>query len=175
MFLPCIDGHYDKSIWGGDWLYPLIQANRTAQNPSETISFWPLADAHAAGPPQKCVLSGIYVQQWSQVAQRMAEQGSNSHPFTGKVTLSSFWSDFNTRPMDYFRRIPDSTPVLWIMATEDVVCGPLEWTKGVFEKEFKGSNKEVLVLEGEHLPQYFDPGFGKSVEGMLDFLRRYAK
>lgn len=29
--------------------------------------------------------------------------------------------------------------------------------------------KEICVLEGERLPQSFDPGFGKGVEAMLGF------
>jgi uncharacterized protein len=163
MFLPCIDGDYDKNLWG-DKLWETVQQNRTQRNAKETLQFWPLTDG-------KAVLSGDYVREWSTVAQKMAEQGQSRGAFTGRLTLSSVWSDFNCRPMDFFDRIT-ATPILWTMATQDIVCGPLEFTKGVYDK-LKGP-KEVCILEGEHLPNYFDPGFGKSVEAMISFLQKYA-
>lgn len=108
----------------------------------ESVTFWPLTDDEAAGKGAS-VLSGNYVRDWSIIGQNMAEQGRNSNPFTGRPTLASFWSDSNCRPMDLFDRI--ETPVLWAMATNNVVCGPLDFTKGVYEK-LKGPRK-VYVLE----------------------------
>lgn len=169
MFLPCIDGKYDQGLWG-DRLWEAVQRNRTQQNPTESIRFWPLTDEDAVGKGGS-VLSGDYVRDWSVVGQKMAEQGQNRSAFTGRLTYSSFWSDFNCRPMDFFDRIT-ATPILWTMATQDIVCGPLDFTKGVYDK-LKGP-KELCILEGEHLPQYFDPGFGKSVEAMISFLQKYA-
>ena len=58
------------------------------------------------------------------------------------------------------------------MATDDIVCGALEFTKEAYGT-LQGP-KEICVLEGEHLPQYFDPGFPKSVKAMLDFLGKYT-
>jgi hypothetical protein len=169
MFLPCIDGAWDRSRWG-DWIYEAAKRNRYRE-PSidpKVVKFWPLTDDEAAGKASS-VLSGEYVREWSECARKMAAQGDNT--FTGQLTARSFWSDFNTRPLDYFDRIAP-TPVLWTMATEDVVCGPLEWTKSEYGK-LKGP-KDLCVLEGEHLPQYFDPGFPKSVDAMLAFLKKYA-
>jgi uncharacterized protein len=171
MFLPCIDGAWDKSRWG-DWLWDLVQRHRFQQSSldSKVVGFWPLTDAEAAGNGGS-VLSGDYVRDWSVVGQKMAEQGGNNSPFTGRLDLSSFWSDFNCRPSDFLDRI-SPTPVLWTMATQDVVCGPLDFTKGAYDK-LQGP-KEICILDGEHLPQYFDPGFPKSVDAMLSFLRKYA-
>ena len=133
MFLPCIDGQWDRNHWG-DWLWEAVQRNRFLQPSSrvETVGFWPLGDNEAAGTGDS-VLSGDYVRDWSIVGLKMAEQGGNKTPFTGKLTLSSFWSDFNCRPLDFFDRIAP-TPVLWTMATKDVVCGPLEFTRAMYEK-----------------------------------------
>lgn len=170
MFLSCIDGQHDKGLWG-EPLWEAVQRDRHESTVLQkmSIKFWPLTDDDAAGKSDS-VLSGEYVRQWAVVAQEMSEQGGNK-PFTGHLTLSSFWSDFNCRPMDIFDRIAP-TPILWIMATQDIVCGPLEFTMGAFDK-LQGP-KEVCILEGEHLPQYFDPGFAKSVGAMVSFLRKYA-
>jgi len=97
----------------------------------------------------------------STVAQKLAEQGGNK-PSTGSLTLSSFWSDFNCRPVGVFNRMA-TTPVLWTMATQDIVYGLLEFTKGVYDK-LEGP-KEICILEGEHLPQYYEPGFARSADG----------
>jgi hypothetical protein len=132
------------------------------------LQFWPLTDDEAAGKGDS-VLSGNYVRDWSIVAQKMAEQGGNMS-FTGRLTLASFWEDFKTRSSDYFGAV--TTPVLWVMATDDVVCGPLEFTKGWYDK-LQGP-KEICILDGEHLAQYFGTGFPKSVEAMLALLQKYA-
>ena len=71
---------------------------------------------------------------------------------------------------NFFDKI--TAPTLWIMATEDVVCGPLEFTKHWYEK--LACPKSLCVLEGEHLAQYFDPGFPKGLTAMLDFVRKHA-
>ena len=105
---------------------------------------------------------------WSVVAQKMAEQGGN---FSGRLTLASFWEDFHTRPCDFFGAI--TAPILWVMATEDVVCGPLDFTKEWYEK--LPCPTQICILEGEHLAQYFDTVFPKSVEAILAFLEKYAK
>jgi hypothetical protein len=167
MYLPCIDGAWDKSRWGQQ-TWEAAQRDRYSHQDTEYLQFWPLTAEHAAGSGGS-VLSGDYVHQWSVVAQQMARQGGND-TFDGRLTLSSFWSDFHTRPTDYFDKI--TGPVLWVMATEDVVCGPLEFTKGWYGN-LKGE-KEICVLEGEHLPQYFDAGFAKGVEAMLKFLGKHA-
>lgn len=170
MFLPCTDGQYDKGLWG-ERLWEAVQTDRHELPIQQRMSirFWPLTDEDAAGKSDS-VLSGEYVRQWAVVAQKMAEQGGNKS-FTGHLTLSSFWSDFNCRPMDFFDRIAP-TPILWIMATQDIVCGPLEFTRKIFDK-LQGP-KEIHILEGEHLPQYFDPGFAKSVGATISFLHKYA-
>jgi uncharacterized protein len=170
MFLPCIDGAWDKSRWG-EKLWEFVQHDRFQPGSTQTqsLTFWPLSDAEAAGTGGS-VLSGSYVRDWSVVGQKMAAQGGNV-PFTGQLTLSSFWNDFNTRPADCFDNIAP-TPLLWIMATDDVVCGPLEFTEEIYD-QLQGP-KELCVLQGEHLPQYFDPGFPKSVEATLAFLGKYA-
>ena len=169
MFLPCIDGAWDRSRWG-DRTWEAVQSHRFEGKLSDgnTLKFWPLTDDDAAGKSGS-VLSGDFVRDWSVVGQEMARQGGNV-PFTGRLTLASFWKDFNTRPSDYFGAI--KAPVLWVMATNDVVCGPLEFTKSWFDK--LQSPKEICILEGEHLPQYFDPGFPRSVEAMLLFLEKYT-
>lgn len=100
----------------------------------------------------------------------MAEQGGNK-AFSGDLTLKGIWDDFTTNPSSFFPMITP-TPVLWVMATDDVVCGPLEFTKGHYDK-LQGP-KEICILEGEHLAKYFDPGFPKSVEAVLRFLEKYA-
>ena len=169
MFLPCIDGAWDRSRWG-ERTFEAAQHHRFHQKLSngETIRFWPLTEEEAAGKGSS-VLSGDYVRKWSVMAQRMAAQGGND-TFDGHLTLASFWEDFNTRPTDFFDKI--SASVLWIMATEDVVCGPLDFTKGWYDK--LTGEKELCILEGEHLAQYFDPGFPKSVDAMLGFLRKHT-
>lgn len=169
MFLPCIDGAWDKSRWG-DKTWEAAQRHRFEGKltDGDSLQFWPLTDDEAAGKGGS-VLSGDFVRDWSVVAQKMAEQGGNS-AFTGRLTLASFWEDYNTRPADFFSSI--TAPVLWVMATEDVVCGPLDFTKGVYDK--LQCPKEICILEGEHLAQYFNPGFPKSVEAMLSFLGKYA-
>lgn len=169
MFLPCIDGAWDKKAWGEPtWEAAKRHRYQGKLQDTETIRFWPLTDDEAAGAGGS-VLSGAYVRDWSVVAQKMAEQGGNTS-FSGHLTLASFWSDYNTRPLDFFDGI--TAPVLWVMASEDVVCGPLEFTKGVYEK--LTCPKEICVLEGEHLAQYFDPGFPVGMEAMLSFMKRYA-
>jgi uncharacterized protein len=169
MFLPCIDWAWNRSRWG-DWLWEEVQRHRFHRPRAQpkSVKFWPLSDGEAAGTGGS-VLSGDYVRDWSVVAQKMAVQGGNSS-FTGRLTLSSFWSDFNCNPSEFFDRIAP-TPLLWIMATDDVVCGPLEFTKGLYDN-LEGP-KQTCVLDGEHLPQYFDPGFPTSVEAMLSFLKKY--
>jgi uncharacterized protein len=134
------------------------------------VQFWPLTEEDAQPNNDTTILSGEYVRQWSLIANRMASAQCNT--FTGRLTISSFWSDFNTRPMDVFDLIAP-TPILWVMCTNDVVCGSLEFTKGVFEK-LEGP-KQIEVLDGEHLPQYFEPGLGRSVEAMVAFLRRFTE
>lgn len=168
MFLPCIDGAWDKSRWG-DWVYNMAQRNRFQQRSLDpkALKFWPLTEADAVGTSGS-VLSGDYVRDWSVNGRKMAEQGENT--FTGQLTVLSFWSDFNTRPLDYFDRL--ECAVLWMMATDDVVCGPLDWTKREYEK--LKCPKDICILEGEHLPQYFDPGFPKSVDAMLAFLQKHT-
>ena len=170
MFLPCIDGAWDKSRWG-DRTWEVVQRHRFEGKLSDgsTLQFWPLSDDEAAGKGDS-VLSGAFVRDWSVVAQKMAEQGGNMN-FSGELTLASFWEDFHTHPSDSFGAI--TAPVLWVMATEDVVCGPLDFTKEWYEK--LPGPKQICILEGEHLAQYFDPGFPKSVEAMLTFLDKYAK
>ena len=169
MFLPCIDGAWDKGRWG-DETWETAKRHRFERKLAdrEKVKFWPLTDDEAAGRGET-VLSGDYVRDWAVVAQKMAQQGGNES-FTGHLTLASFWSDFNTRPSDYFSSI--TTPLLWVMATDDAVCGPLEFTKGWYDK--LNCPKEICILEGEHLSQYFDPGFPKSIEAMLSFLEKYA-
>src|SRR6201995_3023839 len=118
LFLPYIDGAWDKSRWG-DWLWESVQRNRFEQSGVfQSVRFWPLTDSEAAGTGGS-VLSGDYVRDWSVVGQKMAEQGGNT-PFTGRLIFSSFWNDFNCRPSDFFDRIAP-TPLLLIMAREDVV------------------------------------------------------
>jgi len=126
LFLPCIDGGWDKSRWG-EHTWQAAQRHRYESKISdgESVRFWPLSDDEAAGKGGS-VLSGEYVRDWSVVAQEMAKQGGKDS-FDGRLTLASFWEDFNTRPLAFFTGI--MAPVLWIMATEDVVCGPLEFTK----------------------------------------------
>lgn len=169
MFLPCIDGDWDKSRWTEN-TWQAAQRERFDGNASDAkrLQFWPLTEADAAGESGS-VLSGEYVRDWSRVAQEMAKQGDNDS-FDGTLTKSSFWSDFNTRPTNFFDKI--TAPTLWIMATEDVVCGPLEFTKHWYEK--LACPKSLCVLEGEHLAQYFDPGFPKGLTAMLDFVRKHA-
>jgi hypothetical protein len=58
------------------------------------------------------------------------------------------------------------------VATDDIVRGPLEFKKSAYDK--LKAPKDICILEGEHLPQYFDPGFPRSVDAMLGFLRKYA-
>jgi uncharacterized protein len=169
LFLPSIDGALDKGRWGeSTWEAAQRHRFQGELEDGESLQFWPLTDAEAAGTGGS-VLSGGYVRDWSVVGQTMAEQGGNTS-FTGRLTLGSFWEDYNTRPMDYLGGI--TAPLLWIMATDDVVCGPLEFTKGWYDK--LECPKDICILEGEHLAQYFDPGFPKSVESMLAFLRKYA-
>ncbi|ETS78554.1 hypothetical protein PFICI_10616 [Pestalotiopsis fici W106-1] len=169
MFLPCIDGAWDKSRWGEEtWKAAQRHRYQGKLSDAESIPFWPLTDDQAAGVGGS-VLSGDYVRDWSVVAQTLAKQGGNTS-FTGRLTLASFWEDFNTRPTDWFAAI--QAPVLWVMATNDVVCGPLEFTRGWYDK--LQCPKEICVLDGEHLAQYFNPGFPKSVEAMLSFLGKHA-
>ena len=131
MFLPCIDGAWDRNLWGEE-LWARVQNDRFSAKGDASIKFWPLTDGEAAGK-EGSVLSGDYVRDWSVVAGTMASQAKNA--FSGRLTLQSFWKDFNCRPMDVFDRIAP-TPVLWIMASNDVVCGPLEFTKG-FMRSFR--------------------------------------
>lgn len=167
MFLPCVDGAWDASQWGNELWRKVNQHRFDHQlDDGQSVRFWPLTDDEAVGKGGS-VLSGEYVREWSVVAQQMAEQGN--HNFNGHVTLAGFWSDFNTRPSDSFDLI--TCPMLWVMATKDVVCGPLDFTKGLYDKLV--APKEICILEGEHLAQYFDPGFPKSVEAMLAFLTKY--
>jgi hypothetical protein len=169
MFLPCIDGAWDKSKWGqGTWDAAQRHRFDGKLEDGESLPFWPLTDDEAAGKGNS-VLSGDYVRDWSVTAQKMAEQGGNMS-FNGHLTLASFWEDFNTRPSDFFSGI--KAPLLWVMATNDAVCGPLEFTKEWYGK-LQGP-KELCILEGEHLAQYFNPGFPKSVEAMLSFLKNYT-
>lgn len=56
------------------------------------------------------------------------------------------------------------------MASEDVVCRELEWTMAEFEK-LRGE-KEVWVLQGEHLEMYFAEGYRRSVGAMVGWLGR---
>ncbi|KAJ4301722.1 hypothetical protein N0V90_003815 [Kalmusia sp. IMI 367209] len=87
MFLPCIDGAWDKSQWSSSnvlnsavprsSLWGAVQRNRF-QAPNgisriQTIRFRPLTDSEAAGDGGS-VLSGGHVRDWSVVAQQMAEQ-----------------------------------------------------------------------------------------------------
>ncbi|KAH8901564.1 alpha/beta-hydrolase [Thozetella sp. PMI_491] len=169
MFLPCIDGSWDKSRWG-ERTWKEVQRHRVQGKlaDGESVQFWPLTDEDAAGKGLS-VLSGDCVRDWSANGQKMADQGGNKS-FTGRVTLASIWEDYKTRPAAFFHAI--KAPVLWVMATDDVVCGPLEFTMEWYDK--LGCQKEICILKGEHLPQYFDPGFPKSVEAMLAFLAKYA-
>jgi uncharacterized protein len=169
MFLPCIDGAWDKRRWG-EWTWEEVQRHRFQGKlaDEESVQFWPLTDEDAAGKGAS-VLSGDSVRDWSVNGQRMAEQGGNKS-FTGRLTLASIWEDYKTRPADFFPAI--KAPVLWVMATNDVVCGPLEFTREWYDK--LECPKEICILEGGHLPQYFNPGFPKSVEAMLTFLGKYA-
>ena len=169
LFLPCIDGNWDKSQWG-EWVWDAVRKHRYQQQPAtaETLRFWPLTDEDAQGKG-RAVLSGRYVYEWSLEARKLAEQGGSI--FNGNVTLEGFWNDFHTRPMDYFDRI-SPVPLLWVMATQDVVCGPLQFTKGVYDK--LDGPKDICIVEGEHLPAYFDPAFPKGLEAMLAFLKKYS-
>ena len=170
MFLPCIDGFYDRELWGNGLSDKVWRNRRQPGAASETIKFWPLTDSEAIGRGSS-VLSGQYVKDWAKVALKMAKLGGNE-TFTGHVSLKGFWNDFNCRPVDFLAKIA-RTPVLWIMATNDIVCGPLEVTKAVFD-ELK-CPKEICLLEGEHLPQYFGEGYVKSMEATLSFLKQYTK
>lgn len=169
MFLPCIDGAWDKSRWVEEiWNAARCHRYQGKLGDGESVPFWPLTKDQAAGVGgDRSVLSGDYVHQWSLVAQTMAEQGGNT-AFTGRLTLASFWEDFNTRPTDWFAAI--RAPVLWVLATNDIVCGPLEFTREWYDK--LQCPKGICILDGEHLAQYFDPGFPQSVEAMLLFLVR---
>lgn len=51
--------------------------------------------------------------------------GNKGQPFTGRLTLRSFWNDFKMRPADFLGRVAPTPLLLWVMSTEDVVCGPL--------------------------------------------------
>ena len=105
MFLPCIDGVYDRKVWG-EGLWAKVQRNRQQQGAlvaADTIQFWPLSDAEAAGSGGS-VLSGDYVREWSVVAQKIAEQGGDDR-FSGSVTLRGFWNDFHCRPIDFLDRV----------------------------------------------------------------------
>ncbi|KAF7536659.1 hypothetical protein G7054_g4373 [Neopestalotiopsis clavispora] len=106
MFLPCIDGAWDKSRWGEEiWNAAKRHRYQGKLSDGESVPFWPLTDDQAAGiGSDRSVLSGDYVRDWSVVAQTMAEQGGNT-AFTGRLTLASFWEDFNTRPTDWFATI----------------------------------------------------------------------
>ncbi|KAH8649862.1 Alpha/Beta hydrolase protein [Xylariales sp. PMI_506] len=169
MFMPCIDGAWDKSRWD-DWTWEAVQRHRVEGKlaDGESVQFWPLTDDEAAGKGGS-VLSGNYVRDWSVVGREMAVAAGNTS-FTGRLTLAGIRDNFNTRPSDFFHAI--TAPVLWVMATNDVVCGPLDFTRGWYDK--LQCPKEICILEGEHLSQYFDPGFPKSVDAMLSFLAKYV-
>jgi pimeloyl-ACP methyl ester carboxylesterase len=167
MFLPCIDGAWDKSRWGQIFVqqHSVIVSRETSW--TGRVSSFGHSEDEASGKGDS-MLSRVYMRDWAVNARAIAEQGGNNS-FTWCLSVRSFWDDFNTRPTDSFNAI--KVPLLWVMATNDMVCGPLEFTMEWYNK--LQCPKELCILEGEHLAQYFDPGSPKSVKVVLGFLKKY--
>jgi uncharacterized protein len=174
MWLPCVDGAWDRGVWGDKLGDKVTQNRRQPGGGSETIAFWPITDDDAAGKDPagaSSVLSGQFVRDWAVNGRKMTRLAGNDD-FDGQVTLRGFWNDFTCRPRDYLIKI-EKTPVLWMMATDDIVCGPLEFTQGIYDT--MKCPKELCIIEGTHLPQYFGPGFVQAAEATLSFLKKYTK
>ena len=172
LTMPHIDGQFDYDNWPAEFRqYALSHRynQKMSGQPShihidvpDYFHFWPLDSAHG-----KAFLSGDFILAWAKGAEQLARAANN--PFTNQVTTSSLWNTFKARPKDYLDRI--ERPVLWVVADDDHVTGPITAAKEAYGK-IKGE-KEMVVLNGDHLPAYFGREFDKGAKAMVDFVKRH--
>jgi hypothetical protein len=62
-------------------------------------------------------------------------------------------------------------PLLYLAATPDVLTGPIEGHRKVFEKA--GELKEFMTLDNHHIANYFGDSFEENVTAQIRFLKRY--
>ncbi|KAK9422910.1 putative AB hydrolase-1 domain-containing protein [Seiridium unicorne] len=109
----------------------------------ETLQFWPLEADEAAGKGGS-VLSPNYERDWPIIVKKMADRDGNISS-NNRLTMASFWEVYKARLTDVFSIIRAS--LLWVTVTEDIVCEPLDFTKGRFDK--LECPEEICVIQGD--------------------------
>ncbi|KAL6892008.1 Alpha/Beta hydrolase protein [Trichoderma evansii] len=91
-------------------------------------------------------------------------------PWENKIALRSLYDIGRVEPQDYIRRI-SPRPLLYLAAVEDVLTGPLEAHKKVFDQA--GEPKRFVTLNNHHVANYFGSSFEKNITAQLQFLEGY--
>ena len=132
------------------------------------VKLWPHSLANALGQEgERTFLTGE--DPWNFISRGLERSKAAGTPWENKITLQSFYHIAKAEPRDFIAKFAPR-PLLYIAAEIDLISGPLEVHKAVFERA--GKNAEFAVVKPHHLATYFGEPFEASIGVQLDFLGR---
>jgi hypothetical protein len=140
----------------------------SADHKTAYVTLWPHSLANALGQDgERTFLTGE--DPWKFISGGLERSGAAGTPWENKITLQSFYHIGRAEPRDFISKF-SPRPLLYIAAVIDLISGPLEVHKAVFERA--GENAEFAMVKPHHLATYFGEPFEASIGVQLDFLRR---
>ena len=131
------------------------------------VNLWADSKEDAEGKSPQNFLTGIDAYNFiTEARQRSDKVGT---PSNNKLSLQSFYYISKIKFADYVHKISPRA-MLYLAATTDVLTGPIEGHKKVFEKA--GEPKEFVTLNNHHIAQYFGNSFEENVSAQIEFLKR---
>lgn len=123
-------------------------------------------NAEVKGPQN--FLTGIDAYNFTTAARARSTKAGT--PSNNKLSLQSFYHINNIEPVDYIHKI-SPRPLLYLAAVEDVLTGPLDGHRKVFEQA--GEPKEFVVLNNHPIANCFGDSFEKNTSAQIEFLKKY--
>ena len=138
--------------------------------PPETtyINLWADSKENAEGKGPQNFLTGIEAYNFiTEARQRSDRMGT---PSNNKMSLQSFYHISNIEPANYVHKI-SPCPLLYLAATTDVLTGPIDGHKKVFDRAKEP--KEFVTLNNHHIANYFGDSFEENISAQIEFLKRH--
>lgn len=132
------------------------------------VKLWPDSLANARGEEgERTFLAGE--DPWNFISGGLERSGAAGTPWENKITLQSFYHIARAEPRDFLAKFAPR-PLLYLAAEVDLISGPIEVHKAVFDRA--GANAEFAVVKPHHLATYFGEPFEAAIGVQLEFLRR---
>ncbi|KAM0462238.1 hypothetical protein ACHAO4_001439 [Trichoderma viride] len=171
LVMPLTSGARDAAGFPPE-LIDRSRADRLArtQNPNlgETyVQVWDNSLEQASGERGQVILHSPPAFEFINGGKRRSDAAGT--PWENKITLRSLYDIGKVEPQDFIRRI-SPRPLLYLAAAEDVLTGPIEAHKKVFEQA--GEPKQFVTLNNHHVANYFGNSFEENISAQLDFLEK---